>query len=448
MKVARLKSKQYPRLKHLSIFIVTFAIIGISVKYISNAATTATISEAENTTSSSNVQTVVDASASGGNAVLFNQNAAFFPSRLRTQGRTLIDENNYKIDTLKGFNMQVASDFVWSQADFTEVASKGATINRAIVFWDTFEPTQGTINPAYVANLDTHIARAQAAGMYTEIELHLNVGRYPTWTSAYNSETEKYVHYGQLVTQYIANRYGNPSSPKYTKAVIGFGLNEPPLDDNAIRNGNGSVPYLEGVQRTMIGWMRASDNAPNWIGFVAYGYAAATPIYDASFQNPNAINADPHAYDSVGGNVVIDFHDYFVGITGATASDPNAQGRQWNGMIFPTYQGGPMLVPDSTPAPNYVSTATTRAQLAKYFAPYLNFSTNANIPLMIGEWGWVASASGADAWVQDHMNMWDSAPSVIQMAWDYNVTTDTNNDPWAVRPGGTWRPYVLSWLSY
>lgn len=421
-------------------------LIGTALVLSSNAAHNAVVTEAESVTTQGNVQSVVDATASGGSAISFGQNSAPFPSRMRTSGRGLVNENGQPMATLKGFNMQIAKDFVWSQADFNEIAAKGGDINRVVVFWDDLEPTQGTVNQATINNLDTHIARAQAAGLYTEIELHLNVGRYPAWTSAHASEIEKYAHFGQNVTQYIANRYGNPSSPKFTKAVIGFGLNEPPLDDAAIRNGNSSVPYLESIQRTMISWFRAPGYAPDWIGFVAYGYAAATPTYDRTFQNPNAVNADPRAYESVGGNVVIDFHDYFVGITGPTAGDPNAQARQWNGMIFPTYQGGPMQVPDSSPAPNYVSTSVARSQLDRYFAPYINFSTTANIPLMVGEWGWVPSANGFDAWIQDHMNVWDNAPTVIQMCWDYNVTTDTNNDPWAARPGGVWRPQVLTWL--
>jgi hypothetical protein len=54
------------------------------------------------------------------------------------------------------------------------------------------------------------------------------------------------------------------------------GRNEPLLEDNTIRNDNSSIPYLEGKQRLMI--RGCGSQAPAWIGFVAYGYAAATPI--------------------------------------------------------------------------------------------------------------------------------------------------------------------------
>lgn len=440
------KTNRLTYVRPLLIFAVSFAVIGVALHVLLSAAGRNTVIEAEAGTLSGAVA-VADNAASGGNYIEFHESPAVFPSRLKTNGRMLVDANGQAMKVLKGFNVQTDQNFVWPASHFADMANAGATVNRAVVFWDTFEPSQGVINNNYVTSLDAHIARAQAAGMYTIIDLHLNVGRYPAWASAYSSELEKYTHFGQKITQFLAYRYGNPASPQYTPAVIGFGLNEPPLDDSAIRNGNNAIPYLESVQRQMISWFRAAGFAPDWIGFIGFGYGAATPLFDRSFQNPNAVNADPHAYDSVGGNVVVDFHDYFVGITGPTATNPSAQARQWNGMIFPDYQGGPMVVPDSASHPNYTSTATVRSQLGLYFEPYITFSSQANVPLMIGEWGWVLTASGLSSWLTDHTAVWLTSKSVIQMVWDYNVTTDANNDPWAARSGGNWRPEILNWLS-
>ncbi len=108
--------------------------------------------------------------------------------------------------------------------------------------------------------------------------------------------------------------------------MLGFGLNEPPLEDNTIRNGNNSIPYLEGKQRQMISCMRAPGHGPSWIGFVAYGYASATPVYNHTYQNANAVDASPTAYDSVGGNVVIDVHDYLLGVSSTTRTPTAASG--------------------------------------------------------------------------------------------------------------------------
>lgn len=367
-----------------------------------------------------------------------------FPSRLRASGRSIVDENGYVLPTMRGFNMHVGPGFTWSQSNFNDVAAHGARINRAVIHWDRFEPSQGVVDSTAITNLDLHIARAQAAGVYTLLELHLNVGRDPSWTSARSTEMEKYAAYGQTLTQYLSYRYGNPASPKYTKAVVGFGLNEPPLEDSTIRNGNHSIPYLEAKQRQMISWMREPGHAPNWIGFVAYGYASATPIYDDTWQNASAVDASPTAYDAVGGNVIIDVHDYVIGCTN---TDPACDGRQWNGMSYPTYQGGPRIGTGDSPAPSYTSSAYRRSQQAAFLAPYKMFSQNASIPVMVGEWGWQPASSGELAWIDDKKLAWDNAGAVIQIQWNYDVTTNTSVNFWAARPGYIWRPSVSNWMT-
>jgi len=367
-----------------------------------------------------------------------------FPSRLRARGRSIVDENGYVLPTMRGFNMHVGPRFTWSQSNFDAIAALGAKINRAVIHWDQFEPSEGVVDARAISSLDLHVARAQAAGLYTLLELHLNVRRTPSWTSAKRTEMEKYAAYGQTLTQYLANRYGNPASPQYTKAVVGFGLNEPPLEDRTIRNGNNSIPYLEAKQRRMISWMRAPGHAPDWIGFVAYGYASATPIYDDTRQNASAVDASPTAYDAVGANVVIDVHDYGIGCTN---TDSTCDGRQRNGMSYPTYQGGPRIGTGDSPAPSYSSSTYRRGQQAAFLAPYKTFSQNASIPLMVGEWGWQPASSGELAWIADKQLAWSNAGTVIQIQWNYNVTTDTSVNFWAARPGKIWRPSVSDWMT-
>jgi len=369
---------------------------------------------------------------------------AAFPSRLRARGRTIVDEHGHVLPTMRGFNMHVGPGFTWSQPNFDDIAALGARINRAVIHWDQFEPVRGVMDPRAIASLDRHVARAQAAGLYTLLELHLNAGRDPSWTSAQPTEMEKYAAYGQTLTQYLANRYGNPASPQYTKAVVGFGLNEPPLQDSTIRNGNNSIPYLEAKQRQMISWMRVAGRAPRWIGFVAYGYASATPIYDDTRQNTSAVDASPTAYDAVGGNVVIDMHDYMIGCTN---TDPACDGRQSNGMSYPTDQGGSQIGTGDSPAPGYTSSPYRRSQQAAFLAPYRTFSQNASIPLMVGEWGWQPASTGELAWIADKQLAWSDAGTVIQIQWNYDVTTNTSINFWASRPGSVWRPSVSDWMT-
>lgn len=366
---------------------------------------------------------------------------ATFPSRLATSGRSLLDENGCPMPTLRGFNMHVGPGFTWEQEHFDAIGAAGGRINRAVLHWDQFEPRKGVIDATAIANLDLHIQRAQAAGIYTLLELHLNVGRLPSWANKGNArardETEAYFINGQPLTRFLAARYGNPASPNHTKAVVGFGLNEPPLGD-WIRNSNGSIPWLEKVQGQMLSWLRAPGSAPAWVGFVAYGYASATPIYDRTWQLAAAADANPAAYDGEGGNVVIDVHDYAAGCTN---DDPDCDGRQPNGMIWPTFQGGPLRLTDS----GYVSSAVRRSQYRAYLRPYATFATEANLPLMVGEWGWTEGATGELDWLADKQPAWAEAGATIEIYWNYDI--DASKSPWAARPRWTWRPSVAAWLA-
>jgi hypothetical protein len=360
---------------------------------------------------------------------------------LQTSGRTITGANGYVLSRLKGFSIQIGP---WSQTALNDIAAKGGRIERLVVFWDTLEPSQGVVNSTYVAQIDQHIAWAQSAGIYTEMEIHLNVGRDPSWTSGQTYELDKYTTYGKYVTQYLAYRYGSAASPQYTKDVIGFGVNEPPPDSTT-----DSIPSLETAQRTMISWFRTTGYAPEWIGFVAEGYAAATPIYNPSFQATTWHNADPHAYDSVGGNVILDVHDYGFGcdpsrlVAGMTVA--NCDGRQWNGMTYPDWQGGESVSSGVYPPAN-TTESQARTQFFNYMAPYKSFSQQANIPLMIGEWGWEPTLdSNGTAFITDKMAAWSDAGAVVEMQWDYNV--NQSQDPWSVRPGGTWQPITDTWLA-
>ena len=84
----------------------------------------------------------------------------------------------------------------------------------------------------------------------------------------------------------------------------------------------------------MISWMRAARlRAPSWIGFVAYGYASQTPIYNDATQNPSAVDASPTAFDSrrrQRRHRPPRLHGR------CTNTDPACEGRQYNGMIYPS----------------------------------------------------------------------------------------------------------------
>jgi len=376
-----------------------------------------------------------------------------FPSVLHTSGRTIVDAHGCTLPLLKGFSIQIGP---WSQSTLGLIAAKGATIERLAVFWDDLQSTDcsdlSLSGQTYVSDIDEQLAWAQKAKIYTELDLHLLAGRAPRCAKG-PSELDKYMNSGRWITQYLANRYGNTSSAHYTKDVIGFGLNEPPPDNTNAPNVN---TILESDQSTMLRWIRgprgAGGSAPQWIGFVAYGYASSTPIYNANPRQTNqcrfCANANPHAYDAIGGNVILDLHEYMMGCSNAWKSSTklpasSCDGREYNGSEYTVANGGWQVNTGDSRNPAYPirgeSEATAQTQLGNFLYPYDVFSREADIPLMIGEFGWegATNTTGGLNLIHDYMTSWRPAAPVIEMEWEYNV--DQFRDPWAVDPGSSAR---------
>jgi hypothetical protein len=393
--------------------------------------------------------------------------AAAFPSVLHTDGRVITDANGCRLAPMKGFDIQIGP---WPQSTLNAIAAKGAKFERLVLFWNQLQgyncSSLSAANAStYVSDIDSQLAEAQAAGIYTELDIHLNVGQVPACAVNGTSESTKYADYGQWITQYLANRYGNPASSHYTADVVGFGINEPPPPDNT--SPQDYNPALEQIQNTMLTWIRGNNGsggaAPQWIGFVAEAFANFAPVFNASGESSNCANcvpANPKAYADVNNNVILDFHDYFMGCVAATwrriSGDSNAadcDGRNNTGEIFLDSDQGSggasgadgsdgfgITVGDSV-FPRYpadgASEATATQQLKNYISPYTSFSTNANIPLMIGEFGWNASTNttGAATYMNDLQTSWQSAAPVIELEWDYDVTQ--SHDGWAANPGAS-----------
>jgi len=396
----------------------------------------------------------------------YGASQAAYPSRLRASGRNLVDENNYVMPCLRGENVH---NVPWSQSHFDAMAALGMTIVRVIILWNNWQPTDGvTISATQQSNMDLTVARAQAAGMYVLPEIHLNTGAYPAWANSTTDQTQKLVNHGQFLVEYLYNRYGNPADPtaagKYTKAVIGLGVNEPPIDDSTVRNGNASNTWVEDRLKIIHGWHRAIGS--NWIAVVSTGYAAQTPIYDNAIgQNSSGAAANPSTYASIGGNIVYDIHMYFARDI-REANNPTQDGRQFNGQTYPvsTYSGGNWTVGSlvGVDKEDYVSSAVHKAQQVKFLAPFATMSANFNVPVMIGEWGYPQTltadgqpnsggvAQGEAAYIADLMAAWQTLGAtghggVAQLNWNYDVTPA--NTKWCARPNSVWRSSVTTWMA-
>lgn len=349
---------------------------------------------------------------------------------LRVVDGELLDEDDAVLTGLTGGNMHAM--FGSDPALMGGIATRGGSIIRAVVLWDLLEDTSGVLDAGYIASLDGFIADAETAGLHVLLDLHLNTGNIPSWVPD-GHEPEQYRDHGQWITEALAYRYGNVASPQYTSTVIGFGLNEIPLSDGAIRNGMNAIPYLEALQRQMISWFRSEAAA--WIGFVTLGYSNQTP-----YPGGGRTAASPTAYDSVGGNVIMDVHHYGAGCSNA---DPSDDGRQPNGHIWPTYQGGEAYWFVSDYPIAYTDSATHRSQMAAYLADYVTYCAAAGIPLMVGEFGWpYVNGSGKAAWeaaIRDVMR----GNVTIALRW---IISPSGSDTWASVPDDAWDPDVEDFL--
>lgn len=352
---------------------------------------------------------------------------------LRVLDGVIVNEDDQPVERMLGGNSHCLPDYVPSEAYLDQFKERGGKFIRVICIPNRHNPSAGVWDTASRNNLDLFIARMEAREIHHELELHLNTGSIPSWWTNGVGETEKYVNHGQFITQAMAARYGDPASPQYSPYTMGFGLNEIPLDNATTRNGYNAIPFLESVQRTMISWFRAS--APNWIGFVNLGYACQTPYPDAP-----RTQAAVTAYDSVGGNVIMDVHDYGMG---CTTSDPNDDGRQANGNIQPTYQGGTLIWQISGQPASYSSNATKRSQMAKFWDDYETYCAAAGMALMCGEVNWMRqNPSGKAAWWADKRQALSDAGIQIGAVWELSPAS---ND-WASNYGGVWDPEIEVFL--
>jgi hypothetical protein len=404
---------------------------------------------------------------------------AAFPSRLKTSGRSIVDSNGCTMPLMKGFSMQTGSNF-WNTSNVNAMAAKGVTYVRVVLFWNQFVDTNCSAfstasgdGTAYVADIDAQIAANQAAGIYTELELDMAAAPHdPACGStglsgaAASDEFDQYMQNGQWITQYLANRYGNPSSPEYTNDVVGFGLNEPPPPSAATDTNWNTLMAQD--QSTMLTWIRGTNgvggDAPEWIGIVSGGpWGYSTPIYNANpgqtNQCTNCANTSLTAYASVGGNIIVDLHFYMMGCNSSwTGAASACDGRASSGGPSNASDGGWLVGTGDSNNPAYPisgeTEATAKEQLANYLYPYTLYSQEANVPLMIGEFGWYATinTTGAVNYANDLMSTFATASPVVEMEWDYDVTQ--SQDGWAVHPGvgatgansDGWQTFTDAWI--
>ncbi len=413
----------------------------------------------------------LDADGWAGSVVTFTEPVpAAWPSVVSCSEQNLVDANGYVLTQtmLRGLDVQAVP---WGQSDFEQMMTEGAQIFRLVIYWynsgnttdGCLQPTNGTsVSSAYVEHIDETLANiAAAAGVnnttpYVILNFYYGPtsGYFPPWADGNgDNNTYTYTTQGQYITQYLANRYGNPATTDtyngastYNPMVIGFQLNEPAVDtrDPDIQ-GNSQVTTMLGYQATMTDWIRGSGgNAPAWIVLMSAGYGgnaiyANAPGSGQHTQTFTSGAVNPlygHTYTPVAGpNFGIDLHDYFLGVTGGLQTD----GRNATGG-----QGSSIIHVDDSSFPSYPPTGLTSAecQIQKvcYLAPQAYYCSPdyANCPFFMNEWGWAPvdgthSMTGGSEWVSDNMPEYVNAGICVAQEWDYN--TSQSSDKFAAFPG-------------
>lgn len=354
------------------------------------------------------------------------QRAATFPSRLRVADNRIFDENAYDITTdqpMRGFNVHTVP---FSQGDYNTMAALGANFQRAVCHWDNFEITQGVIDSTGLTDyLDVMVARAKAAGIYTLLEVHLNVGRIPSWVNqATGTEWDWFIRDGQTLTQTFATRYASE------KAVIGISINEPPtVFWSSIMTGF----------ETIVPWY--TSLATTWPVFFSGGYAQQSwlpsgtgggGIVDLDVARMLALDVNKRG-------LVYDFHDYYVGPTGASPV------YQSNGMIWPSTQGGTAIFGGT-----YPDTSQARTDHIAFLAPQKALKdSNSRIALMMGEFSGgdmsttAASVTAERHFIADKITHFRSAGAVIECWWNYDNATIATN-AFSARPSSTTRTSIAT----
>jgi hypothetical protein len=376
---------------------------------------------------------------------------ASFPSRLRCSGTVLVDSNGYQLPLMKGININpttVARGVLPKLSDLKAIYGKGCRYVRAELWWSHAQPSKGPLDSAWLSDLDTLVSNCVSARLYVWFNLMFNGATVmPSWAQRNHPEgsLQNYVAHGQTVTTTLAGRYGNPSSPYYTKAVMGMGINEPVPD---YINTKGWVTHLVNEQLQMVTWVRSSNygDAPGWIVSIAPGSSAGCAMLPNAAGSGQTRQTFKGAPTSPTTNFMLEVHDP-VKVADTNTSDPNwpnYDGRD------PTYghigahivQIGDKAKPGYPPSVGSITRDQMKAMTTAWWANYEAYAEAANCPIFLAEGNWdpVVNKSGPGgpdgaAYITDKQALWyglSPQPAMMSL-WDYN--RDQSADPFAMRPG-------------
>lgn len=285
----------------------------------------------------------------------------------------------------------------WDADRYRQIAAKGFTAVRFVLYWDDFEPERGQVDPTALATLDRAIANAKSAGLYVVLdEIHLwgpgGFSDVPRWARRGDALASVLAH-GEGYLRTLAMRYrGEPAVAAYDP------VNEPRLRrlDQAV--------VLAAYSR-LITAIREVDPGKIILVEPAYGDSSISPEVMARLSELPNVVWSPHLY-------------YAGGDDDGYAKNGSQAGHY-------TWDGSSGYDPSQ------------RSALERHLLLHLDAARAAGLPVWAGEIGIGAEASNAEAWITDIVALLDRH-GVGFSWWEYHA-----DSPFSATDADLgWRPWV------
>lgn len=285
----------------------------------------------------------------------------------------------------------------WELDRYQQIAAKGFTVVRFVLYWDDIEATRGHFDATALATLDRAIANAKAAGLYVILdEIHL-------WGTGGFADVPRWARRGDALTSVVTNAEGylRTLALRYREepAVAAYDpVNEPrllPLDQGRV---------LSAYAR-LITAIREVDSEKIVLVEPAHGDSLVSPADLSRLSGMRNVVWSPHLYYAGG-------DDDGYGEDGRQAGN-----YTWDG------------VSGYDPA--------DQAALQRHLLVHLDAAGAAGIPVWVGEIGIGSGARNAGAWIVDMVALLGRYG--VEFAWwEYH----TANAFSATDAAFGWRPWV------
>jgi endoglycosylceramidase len=313
-----------------------------------------------------------------------------FPQLLSTSGTRIIDGQGNVI-LLRGVDVDgYAYKYSWATGalqptDFDRIASWGFNVIRLEIAWDYIEPSPGHYNDSYLQNtVDQNIEWAERAGVYIILDLHQNC-----WSSYFTTCNGAA---SDGLPPWAVSAYTNTDSGR-SQAMVSFWEGLGP-NGTAVTESNPSMQ-----DRLAMVWRHTAERYGNnavIAGYDLFNEPLAYPeLFLPHFPNFESVML-PQFYREVVDSIRTVDPSHICVWEGA-----NSSLNRPNTVYSPHYPG---VVSGSA---NQLSEYTGREALASDIERYVNQTVAWNVPMYIGEWAELSTATAVQQYIPDVLSILD-----------------------------------------